>query len=229
MTSCFCLSTAWPNACIWANDASPFWPRGGGITAIGEKLLLGLYSASKEDTGSARECLRDLKARGMNDPVLVASDGAPGLIRAIEEVFPRSLRQRCLAHKIRNLGNKVPEERWREVRAHALAAYQAISPMAARNAAGEFRRLYEKEFPSAVACFEDDFEACIAYLRLPIALRKTTRTTNLLERLFGENRRRAKVIPRAFGEKPILKLMFAALIRASASWRRVVISEFELK
>ncbi len=200
-----------------------------GIASTGEKLLLGLYPASKEDTDSARECLRDLKARGMNDPVLVASDGAPGLIRAIEEVFPRTLRQRCLAHKIRNIGNKVPEERWREVKAHALAAYQAISPLAARNAADEFRRLYEAEFPSAVACFEDDFEACIAHLRLPIAQRKTTRTTNLLERLFGEERRRTKVIPHAFGERPVLKLMFSALTRASQSWRRVVITEFELK
>ena len=62
----------------------------------------------------------------MNDPVLVVSDGAPGRIRAIEEVFPRSLRQRCLAHKIRNIGNKVPEERWREVKAHALAAIPAL-------------------------------------------------------------------------------------------------------
>ena len=200
-----------------------------GIASSGEKLLLGLYAASKEDTDSARECLRDLKARGLNDPVLVASDGAPGLIRAIEEVLPRSLRQRCLAHKIRNLANKVPEERWREVKAQALAAYQAISPMAARNAADEFRRLYEREFPGAVACFEDDFEACIAHLRLPIAQRKTTRTTNLLERLFGEDRRRTKVIPHAFGEKPVLKLMFAALMRASQAWRRAVISEFELK
>lgn len=200
-----------------------------GVAATGEKWLLGLYTASKEDTDSARECLRDLKARGMNDPVLVVSDGAPGLIRAIEEVFPRSLRQRCLAHKIRNIGNKVPEERWREVKAHALAAYQAISPMAARNAADEFRRLYEVEFPSAVACFEDDFEACIAHLRLPIAQRKTTRTTNLLERLFGEERRRTKVIPHAFGERPVLKLMFAALTRASQSWRHIVITEFEIR
>jgi putative transposase len=138
-----------------------------GIASSGEKLLLGLYAASKEDTDSARECLRDLRARGMNDPVLVASDGAPGLIRAIEEVLPRALRQRCLAHKVRNLSNKVPEERWREVKAQALAAYQAISPMAARNAGAEFRRLYEKEFHGAVTCFEDDFEACIAHLDLP--------------------------------------------------------------
>ena len=113
--------------------------------------------------------------------------------------------------------------------ADALAAYQAISPMAARNAADEFRRLYEVEFPSAVACFADDFEACIAHLRLPIAQRKTTRTTNLLERLFGEERRRTTVIPHAFGERPVLKLMFAALTRASQSWRHIVITEFEIR
>ena len=200
-----------------------------GIAASGAKVLLGLYSASKEDAASARECLRDLKARGMNEPVLVATDGAPGLIRAVEEVFPQSLRQRCLAHKLRNLGAKVPEERWREVKAHALAAYQALSPLAARAAAEEFRRRYAREFPSAVACFEDDFEACIAHLRLPIAHRKAIRTTNLLERLFGEERRRTKTIPHAFGERAVLKLMFAALARASQSWRRLVIGEFELK
>jgi len=200
-----------------------------GIAASGAKVLLGLYSASKEDTASARECLRDLKARGMNDPVLVATDGAPGLIRAVEEVVPQSLRQRCLAHTLRNLGAKVPEERWREVKAHALAAYQALSPLAARAAAEALRRRYAREFPSAVACFEDDFEACIAHLRLPIAHRKAIRTTNLLERLFGEERRRTKTIPHAFGERAVLKLMFAALARASQTWRRRVISEFELK
>lgn len=200
-----------------------------GIAASGAKVLLGLYAASKEDTASARECLRDLKARGMNNPVLVATDGAPGLIRAVEEVFPQSLRQRCLAHKLRNLGAKVPEERWREVKAYSLAAYQALSPLAARAAAEEFRRRYAREFPSAVACFEDDFEACIAHLRLPIAHRKAIRTTNLLERLFGEERRRTKIIPHAFGERAVLKLMFAALARASQTWRRLVISEFELK
>mgnify|MGYP000897044548 FL=1 len=110
-----------------------------------------------------------------------------------------------------------------------MAAYQALSPLAARAAAEAFRRRYAREFPSAVACFEDDFEACIAHLRLPIAHRKAIRTTNLLERLFGEERRRTKIIPHAFGERAVLKLMFAALARASQSWRRLVISEFELK
>ena len=53
--------------------------------------------------------------------------------------------------------------------------------------------------------------------------------TNLLERLLGEERRRTKVIPHAFGERPVLKLMYASLIRASQSWKRVVINEFELR
>lgn len=200
-----------------------------GIVRGGQKVLLGLAPASKEDTASCRDFLRDLKARGLIDPILVACDGAPGLKRAVEEVFPRALRQRCLVHKIRNLEAKVPAERWREVKAMALAAYQAASPMLAELAKEEFVKRFERELPSATACFLEDFAACIAQLRLPIAHRRVIRTTNLLERLFGEERRRTKVIPHAFGERAVLKLMYAALIRASQSWRRVVISEFELK
>jgi putative transposase len=200
-----------------------------GITATGEKVLLGLCPGTKEDTASAREFLRDLKGRNLAEPLLVVSDGAPGIIRAIEEVFPKSLRQRCLAHRIRNLEGKVPDERWREVKAQALAAYTAASPMLAHLAKEEFVKRFEHELPSATACFLDDFEACIAHLRLPIAHRKAIRTTNLLERLFGEERRRTKVIPHAFGERAVLKLMYAALIRASQTWKRIVITEFELK
>jgi putative transposase len=200
-----------------------------GIEANGAKVLLSLLPGTKEDTACCREFLRDLKARGMIDPVLVISDGAPGIKRAIEEVFPRSLRQRCLAHKVRNLEAKVPEERWREVKALALAAYQAASPMIARLLKEEFVKRYERELPSATTCFLDDFEACIAHLKLPIAHRRAIRTTNLLERLFGEERRRTKVIPHAFGERAVLKLMYAALIRGSQTWKNIVISEFELK
>jgi putative transposase len=198
-----------------------------GITTSGQKVLVGLAPATKEDTASCRDFLRDLKARGLQDPLLGTTDGAPGLIRAFDEVFPRALRQRCLAHKIRNLEQKVPAERWREVKAQAFAAYTAGSPATARLLRDEFVGRFERELPSATACFLDDFEACIAHLRVPIAHRRVVRTTNLLERLFGEERRRTKVIPHAFGERAVLKLMFASLLRASARWRRVIVSEFE--
>ena len=74
-----------------------------GIVSDGKKVLLGLAPGTKEDTASCKEFLQDLRRRGLGDPLLVTSDGAPGLVRAIEECFPRSLRQRCLAHKMRNL------------------------------------------------------------------------------------------------------------------------------
>jgi transposase-like protein len=200
-----------------------------GFTDEGKKVLLGLAPGTKEDTASGRDFLRDLKHRNLCDPILVATDGAPGLIRPVEECFPRSLRQRCLAHKMRNLEAKVPGEKWPEVKAAAWATYTAASPRLAEMLRDEFVHTHERELPAATACFLDDFPACIAHLNLPLSHRKATRTTNLLERLFGEERRRSKVIPHAFGERAVMKLMYAALLRASESWRGIRITEFELR
>jgi putative transposase len=86
---------------------------------------------------------------------------------------------------------------------------------------------FETELPSAVPCFRDDFEACIAYLRMPVTHRRAVRTTNLLECLFVEERRRLKIIPDAFAERPVLKLMFGAMIRAAEHWRAITITDFE--
>ncbi len=99
----------------------------------------------------------------------------------------------------------------------------------ARELAKGMRADYGTVLPSAVACFEDDFEACIAHLRLSVTHRRSTRTTNLLERLFVEERRRLKIIPNGFGEKPVLKLMFGALVRAAERWRGLRFTEFEIR
>jgi transposase-like protein len=200
-----------------------------GIGEDGRKVLLHLMAGSKEDTETVRAFFQDMRARGLGDPLLVVSDGAPGIIRAIEECFPRSARQRCLAHRMRNLAVKVPTDLWPEFKARVTACYQAPSRAIARNLAEGIRADYATTVPSAVACFEDDFEACIAHLRLPVTHRQATRTTNLLERLFVEERRRLKIIPNGFGEKAVLKLMFAALIRAADRWRGLRFSELELR
>ncbi len=110
----------------------------------------------------------------------------------------------------------------------AKAAYQAPSVAMARVLAEDLRERFGKEYPTATRCFEDDFEACIAHLHCPSKHRRYIRTTNLLERLFGEERRRMKAVGTLFGERPVLKLMYAAVIRASDSWRGVKVTEFEL-
>ena len=181
-----------------------------GIGVDGRKSLLGLMAGSKEDVETARAFFQDLRARGLGDPLLVVSDGAPAIIRAMEECFPRSARQRCLAHRMRNLAAKVSADPWPEFKARVTACYQAPSRAIARQLAAGIRADYANALPSALACFEDDFEACIAHLRLPVTHRRFARTTNLLERLFVEERRMLKIIPNGFGEKPVLKLMFGA-------------------
>jgi putative transposase len=198
-----------------------------GFTFEGRKVLLHLMAGSKEDAETVSAFFQDMRNRGLGDPLLVASDGASGIIKAIEVCFPRSARQRCLAHRMRNLAAKVPEDLWPEFKARATAAYQAPSRKIARELADGLEADYGEELANAVACFRDDFEACIAHLRLPIAHRRATRTTNLLERLFVEERRRLKIIPNAFGEKAVLKLMFGAMTRAAERWRSIKITEFE--
>jgi transposase-like protein len=198
-----------------------------GITEEGRKVLLHLAPGTKEDTASCTAFFEDLKRRGLPDPLLVVTDGAPGLIRAVETCFPRALRQRCLAHRMRNLRGKVPEATWPDVAIRARACYEAASAALAAVLRDDFVQVYERDLPAAARCFLDDFEACTAHLRFPLRHRKVIRTTNLLERLFGEERRRTKVVPHAFGERPVLKLMYAAVIRAADRWRGLTVSEFE--
>jgi putative transposase len=102
-----------------------------------------------------------------------------------------------------------------------------LAPALAAVLRDDFVAAYEREWPAVVQCFRDDFDACIAHLRFPLRHRWVIRTTNLLERLFLEERRRAKIIPHAFGERPVLKLMYAAVIRAADRWRGLAVGEFE--
>ena len=113
-----------------------------GIGEDGRKVLLGLMAGSKEDVETVRAFFQDLRARGLGDPLLVVSDGAPGIIRAIEECFPRSARQRCLAHRMRNLAAKVPADLWPEFKARVTACYQAPSRAIARQLASGIRADY---------------------------------------------------------------------------------------
>src|SRR5215831_7882667 len=186
-----------------------------------------MMAGSKEDAETVTAFFEDMKRRGLRDPLLVISDGAPGIIKAIEICFPRAARQRCLAHRMRNLAAKVPEDVWPEFKARVQAAYQAPSRAIARELTAGVVADYGREQERGVACFMDDFEACIAHLQFPVTHRRAIRTTNLLERLFVEERRRLKIIPNAFGERAVLKLMFGALTRAADRWRAVKVTEFE--
>jgi len=192
-----------------------------GILSSGTKVLLNMTLGNKESCDDWLQAFRDLKKRGLCDPVLGTSDGALGLIQAFEQVFPKTLRQRCLVHKKRNILCKVPSEIASEVKMYLNHVYYAPNEKAAYREAQAFRDTYGHLYPSAVASFDDDLPACLSYLQCPVKHRKYISTTNMLERSFLEEKRRSKVIPRFFNEKSGLKLAFASLIRASQKWKKV--------
>lgn len=195
----------------------------------GKKVLVHIAPGTKESTDCCSEFIEEMRRRGLDEPLFAVTDGAPGLIRAVEECLPTALRQRCLAHKMRNIAAKLPEEIEAEFKQAARAAYQAPSPAMAKALREDLVARFEKQAPSAVKCFLEDFDACIAHLKCPPRHRKVVRTTNMLERLFEEERRRSKVAPTLFGERPVLKLMFAAVTRASERWHGIRITELELR
>ena len=148
-------------------------------------------------------------------------------MRAVEEVFRNSLRQRCLAHKTRNVTDKVPDSVRAELKNAVRAAYYAPTREVADMIAADVLKTYQSVYPAAMRSFQDDWEACVAYLRCPAIHHKRIRTTNLLERSFLEERRRTRTIPRFFSEKSCLKLVFATLWRASQRWQGVRMTEIE--
>ncbi len=149
------------------------------ICRDGSKVLLHVALGNKESYEAWLDFLRDLVRRGLNAPVLVVSDGAPGLIRAVEEEWPRSLRQPCLAHKMRNVLGKVPEAAQAEVKAAVQAAYYAPNREVAEMVAAEVLARYREVYPAAMKSFEDDLEACwpICAARRPIIVRSAPPTS----------------------------------------------------
>ena len=200
-----------------------------GVTVDGMRVLLHMTLGSKESHNAWLEMLRDMVSRGLRTPLTVTSDGAPGLIRAVEEVFPLSLRVRCWAHKVRNVLDKVPDDARDEVKAFLEAVRDAPTYEAGQEAAAEVLDRFGERFPSAMRSFSDDLEASLAHLRVPVRHRKCVRTTNLIERSFVEERRRTKTLPYFMTEKSCLKLVFSTVWRASLRWRRIRISELEQK
>jgi putative transposase len=197
------------------------------ICQDGRKVILHLALGSRESYDNCLAFLRDMVRRGLRTPVLVATDGAPGLISAVEQVWGKSLRQRCLAHKMRNILDKVSPAAREEIKRRVQDVFYAPSLEIAKERAAKVLHDYQKEHPAAMRSFNYDLEACLVYLRCPLAHHKSIRTTNLLERAFQESRRRTKVIPHFFTEKACLKLVFSALWKTSQRWRKVTMTELE--
>lgn len=201
-----------------------------GICSDGHKTLLGLEAVRSESSQAWEMFFDSLKERGLRQPIFINSDGGKGIIKALSRCFPFSIRGRCIAHKMRNLMNKLPRDKeiYEPIREQLRAIYYAPNLESAEGLAAAFIVKYGEQYPSMVKCFSDDLAASLNHLKLPIGHRRFIRTTNLLERSFEEQKRRTKIIPAHINEKAAMKLVFATLIRVSRKWNRVAMSEADL-
>jgi putative transposase len=199
-----------------------------GITTGGKPVFIGLAPGTGESAGAWAGFLADLKDRGLASPLLVISDGAPGLIAAIEQAYPKALRQRCLVHRARNILAKVPAGMQAEVKDAYRKLFDTselktppgpklVELIGAR--ISEMAAKYRPTYPAAMKCLTTDAEGLTAYLRFPAEHHQRVRHSNFIERTFGETRRRTKVIGRLPGETSCLTLVRAVLDRASRGWR----------
>jgi putative transposase len=196
-----------------------------GVTLEGRKVLLGLALRSRESYESWLAFGRDLIDRGLRSPALIVADGAPGLWKAVQELWPVADEQRCTVHALRNVTAKLPERHHRELKARWWKLFdEATSAADARRGLEAIIADYRSAYPSAMAVIERDLDALVAHLRWPTEHRKRIRTTNLLERTFVEVRRRTKVIGRFPGETSALSLIWAVLELSSRGWRGVVMT-----
>jgi putative transposase len=204
-----------------------------GITTDGAPVLVALAAGGSESTDAWGDFLNGLHGRGLRPPLLVISDGAAGLINATESVLARSLRQKCLIHRCRNVLAKVPAAAQDEIKNAYWAIFDTEDLIAAGTGPGQelvtavqaridaFAETYGKLYPAAVKCLLTDRQQLTSYLRFPIEHHKRIRHSNFIERTFGETRRRVKVIGRLPGETSCLNLVWAVLDRASRGWRGV--------
>lgn len=171
-----------------------------------EAISIGLGNEESGDVWG--HFMGDLKDRGLRDPLLVVSDGNAGVIAAIEHHFPTSYRQRCTKHKIDNVLDAIPKEKHDEVRPklHRIF-YGSTSLEQAKIAVAAFQREYRKVYPNAVERLNRDLDQALTFYLFPAAHWRRIRTSNKLERMNLEIRRRLNVIGRHPSEEGCLALV----------------------
>ena len=174
----------------------------------GSRELVGVSLGNRESHNAWKCFLEDLVRRGMSEPMLTVIDGCPGLIKAVEEVFPESDKQRCTKHRTENVLDKVLQQDRASVKASVRKVFYASTYDHAKEAVELFKKKWSMKYPSAVECLTEDIESCLTYYKYPYQHWLRIRTTNVVERSFKEVKRRVKGIGRFQNEERALTMVY---------------------
>lgn len=202
-----------------------------GVTEDGKKELLEVFVAPTESKESWTSVLRRLQLRGMKTEQLklVITDGHEGLIQAVADVLPRVRHQRCVLHKMRNVMGKAPRKYKAEMGKGLSHIFGAPNRSEATSRLDEFIYKWRTVCPEAIVPVKDDREEMFAYFDFPKRLWKALRTTNALERVNREFRRKLREVGSLKGDKAAIRITVDIATMLNKEWGDVQIRGFQEK
>ena len=183
-----------------------------GTNAEGHREILGFGVYANESSATWTDFLLSLKRRGLTGLLMITSDAHEGILNAIGKVFPTVPWQRCQFHFSRNITDKAPKKYQTGLRAELQELFNCKTIAEARKVRDRIIEDYRDVAESAVACLDEGFESSMTVMLLPAWLRRFYRTSNQIERLNKELKRRSKVIGVFPNEDSVLRLMGSMLM-----------------
>lgn len=190
-----------------------------GVGPDGHRRLLGVHIGAQESEASWAGLLAELIKRGLSGVRLVIADDHAGLRAAARKALPEAGQQRCTVHLLRNVLSNVPRRHQRRLAREIVAVLHAENLDAARKAMKRFRDRFASQFSEAVDCLENGFEAATQYFAFPERHWMRIRSTNGLERLHGEIKRRTRAIGAFPDRASALRLITAVALESVSVWR----------
>ena len=192
-----------------------------GVTEVGHRTVLGLQAGDKESAPVWRQMFKDLKKRGLDASrvELGIMDGLPGLEMVFKEEFSNAKVQRCQVHVARNILAKVPKKLKKDIADEVRSIFYASSRQKAVGFFIAFKSKWERELPSAVKCLETSLDSCLTYLHFPEEEWICLRTTNVIERVNKEFKRRTKPMEIVAGERACYTLLAFVCLKMELRWR----------
>ena len=192
-----------------------------GVTVDGYRTVLAVQAGDKESASVWRELFKDIKMRGLDagHVILGIMDGLPGLEKVFLEEFANARVQRCQIHVARNILAKVPKKLKKIVADELRSIFYASSRKKALTFFEQFKSRWQQQMPSAVKCLENSLHSCLTYLQFPEEEWLCLRTTNVIERINKEFKRRTKPMEIIAGERSCYTLLAFVCLKMELHWR----------
>lgn len=190
-----------------------------GVNVSGHREVLGFMMSKSESKKAYSEFFRSLKARGLKRVDLVTSDNHDGLREAIKQEFLGASWQRCQTHFSRNVLDKTPKKMWPEVKEMLNDIYNAPDAAKARERADEVIQQLSERAPGAAELLDESFDDVTAVFSLPLKYRKKLRTSNGIERLNEEIRRRDRALRIYPSDGSVMRIIGTLLAEQSEKWQ----------